>query len=64
MQVRNARYDRPYDTAVLSVSAGSISADGVEQMSPARGLAQVATTGVVMIWNFAANRFWTFAEPL
>ena len=24
-------------------------------------LAQVATTGVVMIWNFMANRFWTFA---
>ncbi len=24
-------------------------------------LAQVATTGVVMFWTFAANRLWTFA---
>ncbi len=23
--------------------------------------AQVATTGVVMLWNFAAHRMWTFA---
>jgi putative flippase GtrA len=23
--------------------------------------AQVATTGIVMIWNFAAHRMWTFA---
>ena len=24
-------------------------------------LAQVLTTGIVMVWNFAANRFWTFS---
>jgi putative flippase GtrA len=23
-------------------------------------LAQLATTGIVMLWSFAANRFWTF----
>ena len=23
-------------------------------------LAQVVATGVVLIWNFAGNRFWTF----
>ena len=23
--------------------------------------AQVLTTGIVMVWNFAGNRFWTFA---
>lgn len=27
-------------------------------------LAQCVTTGVVLIWNFAGNRLWTFAEPL
>ena len=27
-------------------------------------LAQVATTGCVMFWTFAANRFWTFASDL
>ena len=25
--------------------------------------AQVATTGVVLLWSFAANRFWTFGAP-
>ncbi len=25
-------------------------------------LAQVLTTGVVMLWSFAANRFWTFGS--
>lgn len=25
-------------------------------------LAQVLTTGVVMLWSFAANRFWTFGR--
>lgn len=25
-------------------------------------LAQAATTGTVMVWNYIANRFWTFAE--
>lgn len=25
-------------------------------------LVQVAVTGVVLVWNFVANRFWTFAE--
>ena len=25
-------------------------------------LAQVFTTGLILVWNFAANRFWTFAE--
>ena len=25
-------------------------------------LAQVATTALVLLWNFAANHFWTFAE--
>jgi putative flippase GtrA len=24
-------------------------------------LSQVATTGVVLLWNFAANRIWTFS---
>ena len=24
--------------------------------------AQLATTGVILIWSFSANRFWTFAE--
>ena len=23
-------------------------------------LAQVATTGIVMLWSFTANRWWTF----
>jgi putative flippase GtrA len=26
--------------------------------------AQVVTTGMVMFWSFAANRFWTFRAPL
>ncbi len=26
-------------------------------------LAQVLTTAVVMLWSFAANRFWTFGSP-
>ena len=26
-------------------------------------LAQVLTTCVVMLWSFAANRFWTFGSP-
>jgi putative flippase GtrA len=25
-------------------------------------LAQVLTTGVVLVWSFAAHRFWTFGE--
>lgn len=25
--------------------------------------AQMVTTGLVMIWNFIAHRFWTFAAP-
>jgi putative flippase GtrA len=25
-------------------------------------IAKVAATGVVMIWNFAVNRFWTFGD--
>lgn len=25
-------------------------------------LAQLATTALVLLWNFAANHFWTFAE--
>jgi putative flippase GtrA len=25
-------------------------------------LAQVAATGLVLVWNFIANRFWTFRE--
>ena len=26
-------------------------------------LAQVLTTGVVLVWSFLAHRFWTFGEP-
>lgn len=26
-------------------------------------LAQVLTTGLVLIWSFLGNRFWTFHEP-
>ncbi len=26
-------------------------------------LAQVLTTGLVMLWSFGANRFWTFRAP-
>lgn len=25
--------------------------------------AQIFTTGVVLFWNFLANRYWTFSEP-
>ena len=25
--------------------------------------AQVVTTGIVLFWNFLANRFWTFSVP-
>lgn len=25
-------------------------------------LAQVVVTGIVLVWNFLANRFWTFGE--
>jgi putative flippase GtrA len=25
-------------------------------------LAQLAATGLVLLWNFTANRFWTFRE--
>lgn len=25
---------------------------------------QILTTGLVMLWSFAANRFWTFYAPL
>jgi putative flippase GtrA len=25
--------------------------------------AQVVTTGIVLIWSFAANKFWTFGAP-
>jgi putative flippase GtrA len=26
-------------------------------------LAQVVATGIVLVWNFAANRHWTFGDP-
>ncbi len=26
-------------------------------------LAQLVTTGIVMLWSFWANKLWTFAEP-
>ena len=25
-------------------------------------LAQLVTTGLVLVWTFAGNRFWTFAD--
>ncbi len=27
-------------------------------------IAQVLTTGLVLLWNFAGNRFWTFSDAL
>ena len=27
-------------------------------------LAQVVSTGLVLVWNFAGNRFWTFGDAL
>jgi len=26
-------------------------------------LAQIITTGMVLVWNFAGNRYWTFRDP-
>lgn len=33
---------------------------GVDRLGMHYLLSQVLTTGLVMIWSFAANRFWTF----
>jgi len=33
---------------------------GVDQLGLHYLLSQVLTTGLVMVWSFAANRYWTF----
>lgn len=35
---------------------------GVDLLAAHYLLAQIVTTGLVLIWSFAGNRFWTFHE--
>jgi putative flippase GtrA len=61
--------DRPHRSAVprfLAVTAGGFVLNGVamwilnEQWGVPYLVAQVVATGIVLFWNFTANRFWTF----
>ena len=36
---------------------------GVERIGAHYLLSQVVTTGLVLIWSFAGNRYWTFHSP-
>lgn len=40
-----------------------VMATGVAQLGWPYLAVQVAATGLVLIWNFAVNRAWTFAAP-
>ena len=62
--------DRPHWTAVprfLAVSVGGFVLNGLamwflnEQWDVQYLVAQVIATGIVLFWNFSANRWWTFA---
>ena len=64
--------DRPHGEAVWRFAAVAAFGFGLTWACMAalvRGLglpylpAQVATTGVVLVWSFAANRIWTFRSP-
>lgn len=61
--------DRPHRSAVprfLAVTAGGFVLNGFamwllnEQWGVPYLVAQVIATGIVLFWNFTANRFWTF----
>ena len=62
--------DQPHRTAVprfLAVSVGGFLLNGLtmwvlnEQWDVPYLAAQVIATGIVLFWNFSANRWWTFA---
>jgi len=42
------------NTALMALMAGVL---GIQYI-----LAQIATTGMVLVWHFLANRLWTFAR--
>ena len=46
----------------LAINAGCM-AIGVHYLGLYYLIAQVLATGITLLWNFAANRLWTFREP-
>jgi putative flippase GtrA len=46
--------------AVLNASVMQI---GITKSSIDYMLVQLLATGIVLVWNFLANRLWTFSEP-
>ncbi len=49
------------DAAARAIASGSIPF-AISSATAGRNLALAAAVGVVLVWNFLANRFWTYAD--